>query len=109
MLLRHLPRGMSPVHSLPLSPPLSHVRRIEKLTASIVQGAITMGTFSAAMNAKNPFLGYDGDFDEAAAACFRTAVVFAVLSFISFISFVVAAMRSKMDPQSSASQNYQNV
>lgn len=66
-----------------------------------------MGTFSAAMHVKNPFLGYDGDFDEAAAACFRTAVVFAVLSFISFISFIISAMRAKMDPQSTP--QYQNV
>lgn len=56
-----------------------------------------MAVFGLALRAHNPFLGYHGDFDEAAAACFKTAVVFIFLCVLSLASFIVSAVRSKMD------------
>lgn len=56
-----------------------------------------MVVFGFALRAHNPFLGYHGDFDEAASACFKTAVVFIILSAVSGLSFVVSAFRSKME------------
>lgn len=57
-----------------------------------------MLAFGYALKAHNPFLGYHGDFDEAAASCFKTAVIFGVLAGVSAISFVAGAVRSKMGP-----------
>lgn len=57
-----------------------------------------MAVFGMALRAHNPFLGYHGDFDEAATACFKTAIIFTVLSVVSIISFVISALRSKMQP-----------
>lgn len=57
-----------------------------------------MLAFGTALRAHNPFLGYEGDFDEAAAACFRTATVFGVLAGVSAIGFISSAARAKMNP-----------
>lgn len=62
-----------------------------------------MLAFGYALRAHNPFLGYEGDFDEAAASCFKTAAVFGVLAGVSFGSFVVSAVRSKMGHGTSSS------
>lgn len=55
-----------------------------------------MFLFGRSLSAHNPFLGYDGDFDEAASSCFKTATIFLVLSAVSMASFVVSAVRTKM-------------
>lgn len=58
-----------------------------------------MLAFGFALRAHNPFLGYHGgDFDEAAASCFKTAAVFGVLAGLSAVAFVAGAVRSKMGP-----------
>lgn len=56
-----------------------------------------MVAFSLALRAHNPFLGYTGDYDEAASSCFKTAIAFFALSLISLVSFVISAMRAKRD------------
>lgn len=69
-----------------------------------------MVAFSLTLGAHNPFLGYTGDYDEAASSCFKTAIVFFVLSLISLLSFVFSAMRAKMDPIPPSSHgNYEAV
>lgn len=68
---------------------------------------MTMLLFGFAMRAHNPYLGFDGDFDEAAGSCFKTAAVFAALSLFSLATFVVSAMRAK--PNGSAPQDYEPV
>ena len=50
------------------------------------------------MRSHNEYLGYHGNFDEAATSCFKTAGVFAVISAISFVAFVGGAVRSKLSP-----------
>ena len=62
--------------------------------------------FGMALRAHNPFLGYTGDMDEAAASCFRTAFVFAGLSAASFGTFVIGAMRAKGGPTPPAREDY---
>ncbi|CAN8071022.1 unnamed protein product [Agarophyton chilense] len=66
--------------------------------ATCLAGALTMLLFGIALKAHNPFLGFEGDFDEAAASCFKTAFVFLALSGLSLLSFVLGAVRSKMSP-----------
>lgn len=68
-----------------------------------------MACFGFAMQAHNPFLGYTGDFDEAASSCFRTAFVFGGLSALSFVTFVVGAVRSKSEPIPLAHNDYSAV
>jgi len=68
-----------------------------------------MVAFGFALRAHNPFLGYEGDFDEAATSCFKTAVVFGVLAGLSAGSFVVNAVKSKMGPAPLARGDYQSV
>ncbi len=51
------------------------------------------------MRSHNEFLGYHGDFDKAAASCFKTAGVFGIISAVSFGFFVVGAVRAKLSPQ----------
>ena len=70
-----------------------------------------MLAFGFALQAHNPFLGYEGDFDSAASACFRTAGVFGVIGAVSAVSFVAAALRSKMSSSSApvARGDYQAV
>lgn len=66
------------------------------------QGAVTMLAFGLALRAHNPFLGFHGDFDEAASACFRTASVFTLLAALSAAVFVGAAVRAKLRPAPAA-------
>lgn len=68
-----------------------------------------MVLFAFALEAHNPFLGFDGDFDKAAAACFKTAVVFLALALLSLASFVLSAVRAKMGPPPPAQGEYQSV
>lgn len=68
-----------------------------------------MFAFGTALQAHNPFLGYHGDFDEAAASCFKTAVVFLVLALVSAFAFVASAVRSKMAPPIIPKADYQAV
>jgi len=57
-----------------------------------------MASFGFAMRSHNEYLGYHGNFDEAATACFKTAVVFLAISGISFVAFVGGAVRTKLSP-----------
>lgn len=66
--------------------------------ATTLAGALTMLAFGLALRAHNPFLGFHGDFDEAAASCFKTAVVFGALAGVSALAFVAGAVRAKMGP-----------
>lgn len=68
-----------------------------------------MVLFGISLKGHNPFLGYTGDFDEAAAACFKTAFVFGGLSALSLGAFVMNAVRSKMAPPPIARLNYEAV
>lgn len=68
-----------------------------------------MLSFGVALRAHNPYLGYEGDFDEAASSCFKTAFVFAILAAISALSFVGDAVRSKMSPSAVTNSGYQAV
>lgn len=65
--------------------------------------------FGIALRAHNPFLGYHGDFDEAAAACFKTAFIFAILAGLSAASFVLSAVRAKMGPPAITRADYEAV
>ena len=65
-----------------------------------------MAAFGAAMRSHNEFLGYSGNFDEAAKACFKTSGVFLVISGVSFVAFVVGAVRSKLSPPAPANVAY---
>lgn len=68
-----------------------------------------MLALGASFRAHNPFLGYEGDYDEAASSCFKTAVVFGILSAVSALFFVYKAVRSKMSPQSIIRGDYEAV
>lgn len=54
--------------------------------------------FGISLRSHNPFLGYHADFDEAAASCFKTALIFLILSILSIVSFAITAVRAKMTP-----------
>lgn len=68
-----------------------------------------MIAFGASFRAHDPFLGYEGDYDEAASSCFKTAAIFGVLCAISAIFFVYNAVRSKMHPPSVTRGDYEAV
>lgn len=68
-----------------------------------------MLTFGFALRAHNPFLGYHGNFDEAAHSCFKTALVFGILATLSAASVVVQAVRSKMGPPLTVRGDYSPV
>ena len=55
-----------------------------------------MYAFGVAMKSENEFLGYHGDFEKGAEACFKTAGVFAAIGAVSFVFFVAGAVHSKM-------------
>lgn len=67
-----------------------------------------MTLFGLAMRAHNPFLGFEGDYDEAAASCFKTAFVFVGLCLLSLAAFIVSAVRAKRDG-STVPRDYQQV
>lgn len=68
-----------------------------------------MVAFGFALQSHNPFLGYSGDFDEAASSCFKTAFVFGGLAGLSAGVFVLNAVKSKMGPPTSTRGDYQAV
>lgn len=61
-----------------------------------------MAAFGFAMKSHNEFLGYHGDFDLAAASCFKTAGVFGVISAVSLLAFVIGAVKTKLSPPPAA-------
>lgn len=60
------------------------------------QGIVTMVSFGIALARHNEFLGYHGDYDEGAKACFKTAGVFGMIAILSVVTFAVSAVRQKM-------------
>lgn len=68
-----------------------------------------MVAFGTALKAHNPFLGYHGDFDEASASCFKTAIAFGVLAGVSLVSFIGTAVRAKAGPPPGARADFQAV
>jgi hypothetical protein len=68
-----------------------------------------MVTFGVALSHHNEFLGYHGDFDAGAAACFKTAGLFGAIALLSFGSFAVAAYRQKVGPIAPVRGNYSAV
>ncbi|KAJ8907061.1 hypothetical protein NDN08_003544 [Rhodosorus marinus] len=63
-----------------------------------VSGAIAMVCFGAAFAKHYPYFGYEGDMDEAAGACFRTAIAFGILGGLSVVLFMYAAAKQRMAP-----------
>ena len=54
-----------------------------------------MLVFGSSLSNHNPYLGFHGDLDAAAKACFKTAWYFGGLACISLAYFVITAVRAK--------------
>jgi hypothetical protein len=56
-----------------------------------------MLAFAHSLSNHNPFLGFHGDFDEGASACYKTAGLFAIIGVLSCVSFGVTSVRQKLN------------
>jgi hypothetical protein len=65
-----------------------------------------MVAFGVALSNHNEFLGYHGDFDAGAAACFKTAGLFGAIALISLGSFALSAYRDKVGPSAPVRGSY---